>query len=128
MDSQIIIDNINFALKRSSFTVEKLAENLDISRSTLTGYLKGTREFPLNKLLETCHALDIKTNLIFEEDFPNIIRRQEKRGDNTFSEMNSIEKNRVILEELNTIKHIFKKLEEETFNRIDKLESIITES
>ena len=69
MKNNYSINNINSVIEKSTYTVEKLAVKCDIARSTLSGYLKGQRIFPIDKFITVCRVLDVRPCEILEKDF-----------------------------------------------------------
>lgn len=64
--SQAVAAELRAQRSRAQKTVEQLAKDSGMAKSTLLNYLNGKREIPISAFLTICEVLNVSPRLIFE--------------------------------------------------------------
>lgn len=69
--TKIIAENITRLLEENNLTQGELSSYLDISRQTLSNYLKGTSTIDSVRLVRTAHFFDVPVSTLLEDSSPS---------------------------------------------------------
>lgn len=69
--TKIIAENITRLLEENNLTQGELSSYLDISRQTLSNYLKGTSTIDSVRLVRTAHFFDVPVSTLLEDPSPS---------------------------------------------------------